>query len=73
MSYPGKESAAGTTARRWAVMAWSYGSCGSCDAYESDISGPTTIERLVEVLGDNLTEHGDERVAREQYAASKGW
>ncbi len=52
----------------WAVLAWSYGSCGVCDAYE-DLSEEEQQTRF----GDLIERAPDEESARKLFSDRKGW
>lgn len=55
----------------WAVLAWSYGSCGGCDRYEDEIMGDP--EHCAKVFGDLLEACASEEEARSRFSERKGW
>lgn len=52
----------------WAVLSWSYGSCGGCDSYEG-----MNEEALRFAFDGNITTFGSEEEARTSFKSSKGW
>ncbi len=52
----------------WAVLAWSYGSCSGCDAYEDVPS-----EKAAEMFAKLIEPCPSEDAARQLFADRKGW
>lgn len=58
----------------WAVLAWSYGSCGGCDQYEDVIfDDQGDPERCVQVFGELIEDCSSEEEARARFSERKGW
>lgn len=57
----------------WAVLAWSYGSCGGCDQYEDDVVSDGTPEEHHAVFGELIEHCPDEESARLKFSERKGW
>jgi hypothetical protein len=54
--------------RGWAVLAWSYGSCSGCDAYED-----MGTRGIVDDMTSAIAHCTDEKMARERYGAEAYW
>jgi hypothetical protein len=53
----------------FAVLSWSYGSCGGCDPYDGD-----STTQIVESLAGTIEHFStDEAGAVERFKGSKGW
>ena len=52
----------------WATLAWTYGSCSFCDAYED-----LTTEQRERAFKELVEKHVNEEKARRVYEDRKGW
>jgi hypothetical protein len=60
--------------REYAVLSWSYGSCGSCDTYEDRVSYGATPAELANIFGDRIEVIGtDIEAARVKLEERMGW
>lgn len=57
-----------SAAKGWAVLSWTYGSCGGCDSYEDmdDTGRAKAFDALIDVQSDEPT-------ARLTFDSRKGW
>lgn len=53
---------------KWAVLAWTYGSCSVCDSYKD-----MTQEERDEAFKSLIEPCQDEKAARALFSARKGW
>lgn len=58
---------------RWAVLAWTFGSCSGCDMYEDVVGYKPTGAKLAEVFGDLIANYETEAEARAAFSDGKGW